>query len=159
MNDIPTLETEREQRAVSAIMTRTDDNEKRALLAWLDEIIDIRNSGMRKRDKVRRVLSSFRHAGNLLSVIRMMRGLLWDERSKPFRLGLGLTAAAAVLMPAQATLAALGGAVTVPLWMVFGSGYAFALLLSRELRRKLSEVKDGEVIEAEYEVVENKTKF
>lgn len=143
----------REQKAVSLILRETDDRDKRALLSWLDELLTIRNSGQKKREKLRRIFASFRHVSNLLPLLRALKSVLWDDRSTSFRLGVGLTAAAAMLVPGQVGIAGAFGAVAIPLWIVFGAGASFAVMLASELRKSLSRVRDGEIIEADYEVI------
>jgi hypothetical protein len=68
---------------------------------------------------------------------RELKRLGWDERSLPARLGLSAAAFAALLLSGQgAGIAALGGAIGVPLWIVFGAGGAFAGVLIEEIQRK-----------------------
>ncbi len=146
-------ENSREQKAVALILRETDDRDKRALLSWIDELLTIRNSGQKKREKLRRIFSSFRHVTNLMPLLRALKSVLWDDRSTSFRLGVGITAAAAMFVPGQVGIAGAFGAIAIPLWIVFGAGASFAIMLAGELRNSLSHVRDGEIIEADYEVI------
>ena len=68
---------------------------------------------------------------------REMKRYGWDNRSTSTRFGLTGAAVGIALFGGQtAGIAALGGAVGVPLWIVLSSGALFAHTLYSELARK-----------------------
>jgi hypothetical protein len=75
----------------------------------------------------------------------------WDNRSRPARLGMGAAAGAVAFFGGKgAGIAALGGAVGVPLWVVFGAGGAFAGVLYEEITgRRLDTNATYRVMDAE----------
>lgn len=63
----------------------------------------------------------------------------WDERSWMARLGLpGILIGAVVFGGEGAGIAAFGGAIGVPLWIVLGGGGAFAGRLLEEINRTVN---------------------
>jgi hypothetical protein len=70
-------------------------------------------------------------------IARETKRLGWDDRSLPGRLGIGGAAVGLALFGGQgAGVAALGTAVGVPLWVVFGAGATFLGVLYEEITRK-----------------------
>jgi hypothetical protein len=73
----------------------------------------------------------------LKSISKQIKRHGWDNRSASQRLGIGVAGTAFALFgPANAGIAALGSAVAVPLWVVFGAGAMFARHLYEELGRQ-----------------------
>jgi hypothetical protein len=70
----------------------------------------------------------------------------WDERGLPERIALSAaaTAAALIFSGQGAGIAALGGAIGVPLWVVFGAGGAFIGVLSEGAQRRAKELENAE---------------
>jgi hypothetical protein len=67
---------------------------------------------------------------------RLLAKHAWKDRSWPARIGLSAAALASILTAGQgAGIALLGTAIGVPLWIVFGSGGAFAGELLDEIDR------------------------
>ncbi|MCX7144191.1 MAG: hypothetical protein NT123_24775, partial [Proteobacteria bacterium] len=81
---------------------------------------------------------------------REIKRMGWDDRSWPARIGLG-AAAVALFLPGKgaAGLAAFGGAISVPLWIVFGAGGAFAGVIIDEINRLGQSSGDPSIIEGE----------
>lgn len=154
------------EAAVIGAVLRLPEGDRRALLAWAERLLEIRAG---EGTALRKALQALRldEAGTVLgpalrATAGMVAGLAWRDRSWSARLGVGAaTFAAAAVGGANAGAAALGGAVAVPLWIVAGSGDAFAEALAGELRRslrdppapaakRLASDDDGPVVEAEW---------
>jgi hypothetical protein len=139
-----------QSKSIAAIIRNTSDSEKRVLLDWLNEIIGIRNNSLlRKRDKVVKMLGTLRHSAKLLPLIKP---LLWENRSKRFKMGVGIAAATATFFPGNVGIATATVGVGVPLWVLSAGGYLAVTGLARELSRHLG-APYQEIIDAEYTVV------
>jgi hypothetical protein len=69
----------------------------------------------------------------------------WDQRGLPERITLSAAAVAALIFSGQgAGIAALGGAIGVPLWVVFGAGGAFIGVLIEGAQRRAKELENEE---------------
>ena len=67
-------------------------------------------------------------------LVKGLKSTAWDNRSLTARLGLSGAIAAAIFFGGQgAGIAALGTAIGVPLWVVFGAGAAFLGVLYEEI--------------------------
>lgn len=149
-----------EQRVVRAAV-ELPERERRSLLAWLESLLSIRDSGARPLRKARAALNLQDAAGALepaaRATARLLTDVAWKDRSWETRLGVGaMTLAAATAGGGAAGVAALGAAVGVPLWIVLGTGGGFAATLADELRRSLdtppsTSSDDGPVVDAEWE--------
>jgi hypothetical protein len=125
--------------AVSVVRSLDNDAERDTLGEWLQRLLEIREQEIAARAKARQALESTDRSV-ILPVVRMIakqgRRVVWDERTWAARLGLGAAGLAGLAVGGQgAGIAALGGAVGVPLWIVLGSGGAFAGILLDELAR------------------------
>ena len=60
----------------------------------------------------------------------------WKERGLPARMAMGAAVTALTLPGQGAGIAALGGAIGVPLFVVFGAGGALAGVIIDEVRKK-----------------------
>ena len=66
----------------------------------------------------------------------------WDNRSFPTKIGLGASSVALIVFGTQgAGIAALGTAIGIPLWVVFGAGATFAGVLYEEITGKKVDTK------------------
>lgn len=135
--------------AIATIIQQTSREEKRTLLDWLRELIGIRNSGLSKREKIKRILKSLRHSTKLLGLIKP----LWENSSKRVKIGVGVLLGTAVLFPGSIGLAIAGTGIAIPLWVLSTSGYFVLSTLAEELEKALNERSPREVIDAEYTVV------
>ena len=69
-------------------------------------------------------------------IFREMKRHAWDNRSAKVRSAYaGVALALATVGGQSAGIAALGGAIAVPLWVVFGAGAAFLRVLYEALER------------------------
>ena len=112
--------------------------EKVALKSWLGALLSLREEKLPWHKKAKRALSATRDSRVLGHLIKRIGTSVkrhgWDQRSSTQRLGIGVAAVSVTLFGgANAGIAALGGAVGVPLWIVFGAGSMFAKTLYDEL--------------------------
>ncbi len=149
------------QLAVARAAGRLPAADRRALAEWLDALLAVRRregSALRKALEALRVEDAARSLAPLAGATgRMVYDLAWRDRTWTERLGVGAAALLAAAAPA-AGAAAVGGAIGVPLWVVRGSGDAFAVALRDELRRSLepeggARPADGLVVDADYQIV------
>jgi hypothetical protein len=84
-------------------------------------------------------------------IARETKRLAWDDRGLKGRLGIGGAAVGLALFGGQgAGIAALGTAIGVPPWVVFGAGAAFLGVLYEEITgRKPNQKTTYRVIDAE----------
>lgn len=113
-----------------------------ALQAWATRLLDLRKSGKSGREKLQEIIRLTQNARILFPVIKKIAKELkrtgWDERSWQARAGMGAALWATLLVgKAAASLALLGGAVAVPLWIVFGNGDRFVKMLLEDLKKKI----------------------
>ncbi|ESX88272.1 hypothetical protein [Mesorhizobium sp. LNJC403B00] len=109
-----------------------------ALQAWALKLLDIRNSDLPVHQKAKRAVAVTISSKVIWPVVKIVasqtKSLGWDNRTAAQRLGLGAAAVGVALFGGQsAGIAALGGAVGVPLWVVLGAGSMFARYLYEEL--------------------------
>lgn len=120
------------------MVANTSRTEQEALRTWAGSLIALHESTLPAKHKAREAIQITYRAKviwPMLKVIaRQMKKHGWDDRSVSQRLGMsGAGMTMAVFGSANAGIAALGGAVGVPLWVVFGAGAMFARHLYEEL--------------------------
>ncbi len=116
--------------------------QQQALLEWSKELLAIRQSDDSVGAKARAAVSATARRKVVWPMVRVMlhrlKRLGWDERSWKTRLGIGAVAATVAVFGGQgAGIAALGTAIGVPLWIIFGAGGTFAGLLIDELEEAI----------------------
>lgn len=130
------------QREVAQrIAADAGDDERAKLLAWALRLVQIRNGTGSLLAKGRDALSVTFSEGVAWPVVKLvgneMRRLAWDDRGLKWRTGFIVAVAGGILTGGQgAGIAALGGAIGVPLWLVLGAGGSFLALLYEELVAK-----------------------
>jgi len=144
-----------------AVVEQASALERQVLLHWAQQLVVIRDSSLSIIEKAKASISATVESKAIwpfLNVIgRELKRLGWDERGFAARIGLG-AAALALLLPGKgaAGIAALGGAIGVPLWIVFGAGGAFVGVIIQEINKKAppaprtdtrEKVIEGEVLE------------
>jgi hypothetical protein len=133
-------DNDRNRRLVVAIDKATTVAEKNALSAWATQLLDIRAN---TRSPVQRAWQAIRLTSTtaivwptVKIVARELKLHGWDDRSWAARFGItGAALGLAVFGGQAAGVAALGTAIGVPLWVVVGSGGAFAGVLIEEFTR------------------------
>jgi hypothetical protein len=130
------------QRQLAArIATSATAEETKALHSWVVQLLEIRATNLPAVVKAQRAVVVTRKSAIVWPVVKLlsreMKRYAWDDRGLPGRLGLGGAALGVAIFGGQgAGIAALGTAIGVPLWVVVGSGAAFAGVLIEELSRK-----------------------
>lgn len=139
----PTAATEFARRVASV----TTVEEQAALLKWLHQLSEVRAGDLTSAQKAVQALTLTAKSRTLWPVLKTLASLLkqhgWDDRSLKARFGIvGATAGMVVFGWAGAGIAALGGAIGLPLWIVLGAGGLAAGALIEELSAKKRENRD-----------------
>ena len=127
------------QRQVAVTIAKNASvGEREALRIWIEQLLMLRASDLSRTAKAKRALSLTAESKvvwpTVKALSREVKRHAWDDRSRTARLGLGGAAVAGALFGGQsAGLAALGTAIAVPLWVVFGAGAAFVGVLYEEI--------------------------
>lgn len=129
------------RRLAVRVASRATTVERDALLRWAYALMDIRRSSLPARRKASHALRVTVQSRVVWPAAKLIWGEVrrhaWDERGLKGRFGLTAAATSAILFGGQgAGIAALGTAVGVPLWVVFGAGGVFVAALIEELRGK-----------------------
>jgi hypothetical protein len=136
------IEEHKKQREVAVYVAEAANNlERAALLIWTQGLLQIREARRTKMQKLVEMARLTEEYKVMWPIAKMMatklREIVWDDRSTKMRVGMGVAAAAFAVFGSQgAGIAALGTAIGVPLWFVFGAGASFAWMLIEELQAK-----------------------
>jgi hypothetical protein len=127
------------------------------LLAWAQRLLVIRKSDLPIHSKAIQAVRATQESKAIWPLLKVtskeLKRVGWDDRSWKSRLGLGaVVATLATVGSAGAGIAALGGGIGLPLWVVFGAGGTFIGLLADELVKKLGKP------ESTYTVLDSKKK-
>jgi hypothetical protein len=125
----------------TAYLDQASHEERAALLFWATQLLAIRDASLPALEKAKRAIRLTIQSGAIIPFVTFLgteiKRVGWDERGLPERLALSAAAVAALVFSGQgAGIAALGGAIGVPLWVVFGAGGAFAGVLIDEAKRR-----------------------
>ncbi|MBK6851795.1 MAG: hypothetical protein IPG93_09315 [Burkholderiales bacterium] len=134
------------RQLVSAYVEQATPEELAALQYWAFQLVALRAANMSPLEKATKAIQLTIKSGAILPFISFLgseiKRIGWDERGLPERLALSAAAAAALVFSGQgAGIAALGGAIGVPLWVVFGAGGAFAGVIVEEAKRRADEIE------------------
>jgi hypothetical protein len=129
------------KRTAIAIVGNAQESEREALRVWLERLLQIQASDGNKWTKTRDAISVTRESKVVWRLLKLIgkevRRHGWDKRSPRTRwAAIAAIGAVTVFGGQSAGIAALGGAIGVPLWVVFGGGAAFARILLDEIQRK-----------------------
>ncbi|TBC71538.1 hypothetical protein ELH27_01045 [Rhizobium leguminosarum] len=138
--------------SIAGSVTRTEAD---ALRDWARLLIDLKDEKISAAAKARKAISLTASSKVILPAMKIISSQAkkhgWDNRTPTQRFGIAAAAGAFALFPgANAGIAALGGAVGVPLWMVFGGGSMFLKVLYDELMKRPDEQASG----ASYKVID-----
>ena len=133
--------TGRQAVAVVEVVEKASPSERLALQEWASRLLLIRNSELTPTRKARAAIAATVSAKVVWPAVRIaaikLREVGWDNRSRSARFGLiGAAVGVALAGGQSAGIAALGTAIGVPLWVVFGAGAAFANGLIEEVKRR-----------------------
>ncbi|GLS79938.1 hypothetical protein [Paracoccus marinus] len=129
--NLPERVGEREQAVVARVVSGLDHNGLLVLGAWTTAMMQIRNMPIARWRKAQLALRATFASKATWPIVKLMAKALKSSIRSASGTRLGRTglvgAAALALFGGQgAGVAALGGAIAVPLWIVVGGGYAFA---------------------------------
>lgn len=127
----------RYRRWARNILEHASADERASFGAWARRLLDIRDSREFPPVKVQLALQASIDpafsARSLQLLGRELKRIGWDERDTYERLGISVAGTMAMLTSVGAVaFAAFGSAFSVPMWVVFGSGDAFARILAEE---------------------------
>lgn len=157
----------RTTRLAKSLVAAVKPEDRESLKEWASTLVTIRGSSMNTVEKAREAVALTYRSGIAVKVAVIVgsraRDLVWSDRSWAARVGGAAAVATAAVAGGQgAGIAALGSAIGVPLWVVFGAGGAFAGAIIDEVsgsvrtqdKEPVSPPEDSEDIpEAEYEVI------
>jgi hypothetical protein len=141
--DLAVISVEARQRlAAIAIAKEVPDTECRELVAFIDKLLIVRQSKQNSLQKLKATMTETLNVKviwpTLKVIFRECKRRLWDNRSTSTRLGLTGSIAGLIFFGGQgAGIAAMGGAVGVPLWVVFGAGAMYANHLREALMERI----------------------
>lgn len=132
---------DKQKQLAIRIADNATDEEKEALRIWIEKMLAIKESNLPMRSKATQAIAITTKSKVVLPTLkilgRQLKRLGWDDRTLKGRLGLlGAGVGIAAFGSQSAGIAALGGAIGVPLWVVFGAGAAFVGLLYEEITGK-----------------------
>ncbi|MBY4616140.1 hypothetical protein [Rhizobium redzepovicii] len=138
--------------SIAGSVTRTEAD---ALRDWARLLIELKEEKMSATAKARKAISLTASSRVILPAMKIISAQAkkhgWDNRTSTQRFGIAAAAGAFALFPgANAGIAALGGAVGVPLWAVFGGGSMFLKVLYDELTKSSHE----HVRETTYKIID-----
>lgn len=111
-----------------------------ALRSWAQEVLRIKESTLPAYEKAKAALLASTNRQALAPLMqvgwRELKRVGWTERGLSARLAIGAAVGALTLSGQGAGIAALGGAVGLPLFVVFGAGGALAGVVIEEIRKK-----------------------
>lgn len=123
------------------LILKEDLKTQRFFIMWASELVSISESNMTKMAKARSAISCTLDKKILFSLIKIISSKIkqygWDKRSNRSKAaliagGIGFT----VFSGQSAGIAALGGAIGVPLWVVLGGGAAFLVVIIEDIKSR-----------------------
>lgn len=122
------------------IVEQATSTERSLLNAWGRSLLEIKNSELSFYEKAKQSITLTANSPAQVPVVKMVGNELvrigWTDRVVPARFALGGVVAALTLTGSGAGIAAFGGAIGVPLWIVFGAGAAFFGTIVDEVSKK-----------------------
>ena len=111
-----------------------------ALQAWAQAMLKIKASDMSALQKAKAAILASTDRKALAPLLqvgwREVKRVGWTERGLPAGMAIGGAVGALTLSGQGAGIAALGGAIGLPLFVVFGAGGALAGVIIDEIRKK-----------------------
>lgn len=143
---MPDQSLENQKHLAIKIAASANAAEKEALRLWIERLLELKVTNLPVAQKAKQAISLTANSKVVLptikSISRETKRLAWDKRGFKGRLGLGGAAVGVALFGGQgAGIAALGTAIGVPLWVVFGAGAAFVGVLYEEITGKKPNAK------------------
>jgi hypothetical protein len=133
------MDESRQRVLIAQVIGDLSPTDRDELLCWLQEIAAIRNGSLSAYEKVKRSIKATAKSPAVVAVVKnlavRLKGVVWDRRGLPARIGLSAATFALVFLSQGAGIAALGGAVGVPLFLVFGAGGTLLGTLIEEVQK------------------------
>ncbi len=144
-NELKMIENNKLTEIIHRILADITPEQGMALHVWANKLLMLRNSSKSRAEKFQDIIEFTKEAKILIPLIKTIFAELkksgWDESSWKSRAGMGAALwASLVLGKAAAGIALLGGAVAVPLWIVFGTGDKFVKMLIKELKKRVPSI-------------------
>jgi len=168
--DEPQKEVSRSQAVLRHLDEHLSPPQRAALVEWARQLLSIRSVNEQPLEKARRAIAATYRREVIVALLSgtasSVKDLAWSDRSWSARLGLGAAAVAATTLGGKgAGIAAMGSAIGVPLWVVFGAGGSFAGMLIDELSKAMprqvnrdsgidAPKADSAIVEGEWEFLE-----
>lgn len=155
---------EAERRAIATrIATTASDQEREALLLWMVQLLQVRDSSLPSVKKAKEAALLTLRSKVIWPMVKLLgqevKRLGWDELGTKSRFGIAGVGIGLALFGTQgAGIAALGGAIGVPLWVVLGAGAYFAPVLISELRKLVPQSRQPVLRDGKYEVIDVEAK-
>lgn len=153
-----------EQRAIATrIAASASEHEREALLLWMMQLLQVRDSSLSSVQKAKQAVLLTSRSKVVWPMVKMLahevKRVGWDERGTKSRFGIAGAGVGLALFGTQgAGIAALGGAIGVPLWIVLGAGAYFAPMLVDELRTLVPKSRQPVFRDGKYEVIDVEAK-
>jgi hypothetical protein len=133
-----------EKRVAVRIIEDASVSQQTALKAWVSGLLDIRGSDQSMLQKSKSAVSLTLSQKIIWPIVKSIsktaKTQIWDRSTPTLQFGMAASAVSlAVFGGAMAGIAALGGAIAVPLWIVIGGGSMFAKMLLDELSKRQSQ--------------------
>jgi hypothetical protein len=145
------------------IATTASEQEREALLLWMVQLLQVRDSSSNSVQKAKRAVVLTSKSKVIWPMVKLLahevKRVGWDERGTKSRFGIAGAGVGLAFFGTQgAGIAALGGAIGVPLWVVLGAGAYFAPVLIDELRKLIPQSRQPVYRDGKYEVVDVEAK-
>lgn len=133
---------DKHRRVALYVAENIPQEEKSAVKAWLAKLLEIREANLPAHWKAKAAIAATIESKVALPLIKTVasqaKALGWDNRTPAQRIGLAAAAVGlATFSSTGAGIAALGGAIGLPLWVVLGAGSMFAKYLYDDLSQSL----------------------
>ncbi len=141
-------DTGRQRKLAARIASTANDEEKEELRLWIEQLLELKAANLSSVQKAKKAIAVTASSKVVLPIVKIiareMKRFTWDDRGLKGKLGIWSAVAGLAIFGGQgAGIAALGTAVGVPLWVVFGAGATFVGALYEEITTKKSGSKNN----------------
>ena len=145
------------------IPTTASEQEREALLLWMVQLLQVRDSSLSSVQKAKQAVVLTTRSKVIWPMVKLLANEVkrvgWEERGTKSRFGIAGASVGLALFGTQgAGIAALGGAIGVPLWVVLGAGAYFAPVLIDELRKFVPQSRQPVFRDGKYQVIDVEAK-
>lgn len=134
------MESHDQDRAIQRIVKKISASDRQVVAIWLEKLLQISKMHVSKFEKGKKALLLTKDSKVAKPITTIMitelKRIGWDERSWASRLALsGVIVSLLAFASEEAGIAVFGTAIGVPLWIVLGSGGAFAGAIIDEIKK------------------------